>query len=241
MKIVKDKRGQFIIIAVMIIAIMMVSIGVTIYGAATYYEYERWEEYITVVDHIKLSTVRLAEMSLASYTTATENNDVLRGNLAQWESDLRQAYPGLGISLTYELANGSYHAYNTTTNYTLGLTHYWNAPTSFSAANATFTLDLAAIGLTGYRFEATPLVSVMILSASTTEIHAVVKGEDGQAISGLNEDNFLVSGATVKRVSTYLDPEVLLAYKIECDGNIPSSATVAVTDARGIRTVATSP
>ena len=240
MKIVKDTRGQFIIIAVMIIAIMMVSIAVTMYGAATYYEYERWEEYKTVIDHLKLNTVRLVEMSLANYTTAIEDEGILRANLARWELDLREAYPGLGIILTYELANGAHQTYDTNSTYILGLTHSWNAPASFSAANATFTLDLAAIGLTGYRFDAAPLLGFTILNRSATEIYAVVKGEDGLPITDLKEDNFLVSGLTVTRVSSHYDKAELLVYKIQCDGNIPASVAVTVWDTRGIRTVAES-
>ncbi len=240
MKMVEDKSGQFIIIAVMMLAIMMVSIAVTMHGVATYYKYERWEEYTTLIDHIKLNTIRLVEISLANYTTAPEDNNILRDSLAQWQIDLRKSYPGHGIVLTFDLANGSYEAYNTNVNYTLGLAHYWNENASFSAANATFTLDLASIGLTGYKFRATPFLGLTILNTTSNEIYVAVKGKEGMPVANLERDNFQVSNLNVTGVTIHYDQSEQFVYVIECDGAIPEPVTVTVWDAQGIRAVAES-
>ncbi|MCK4477023.1 hypothetical protein KAU88_00640 [Candidatus Bathyarchaeota archaeon] len=243
MRIVKDKKGQFIIIAVMMIAIMMVSIAVTMYGVATYYKYEMWEEYITMIDHIKLNTIRLVEISLANYTTAaTENNSILRDSLARWQIDLRKAYPGHGIALTYELANSSYQAYNAHINYTLGLSRCWNETASFSAANATFTLNMASVGLTGYKFRTAPFLNLTIITVDNAakEITVAVKGEDGTPITNLKEDNFQVDGLNITAVTSRYDPKELFLYTIKCDGPMLGSVTVTVWDVQGIQVVAKS-
>ena len=93
MRIVKNRKGQFIVIAVMMISLMIVSIGVVMHSAGTYYRQKQWEEYITLVEHVRLSSIRLVEISLADYT-ASGNNSTLKDNLNKWQNDLRKAYPG---------------------------------------------------------------------------------------------------------------------------------------------------
>ncbi len=99
MRIMKQKRGQFIIIAALIVAIMMVSISITMYGAITYFKHERWEEYLAIIDNIKLGSYRVVEISLANYTS-TLNNETLRYNLNQWANDVKRAYAGFGVILS---------------------------------------------------------------------------------------------------------------------------------------------
>ena len=221
------------------IALMIISIGAIMYSAGTYYRYEQWEEYITLVEHVKLSTIRLIQISLANYT-APGNNSTLKANLDQWQNDLKKAYPGYGVILTYDLANGSYQAYNTKINYTLGLARRWNENASFSAANATFTLNIASIGLTGYEFTTAPFLNLTLINIDNAakEITVTVKAEDGTPITNLKEDNFQVSNLTITGVTPHYDPKELLKYIIKCDGIIQAPVTVRVWDQRGIKVIA---
>ncbi len=237
MRIGENKKGQFIMIAIMIIAIMMVSLTVTMYNASTYYKSERWEEYITLVDHVKLNTIRLLESSLSNHTSNANNTSILQANLVNWQKDLKKAYPGLGVVLTYELPNGFYEAFNMSLLYNQGLNLSWNQPTSISTVRATFTLSLASIGLEGYRFEAAPSVILKILNVTSTEMNVAVKGEDTLPIAALKKENFNVTGANIVSITPQYDGNDLLIYKILCDKTIPNPAIVAVTDPRGIRAV----
>jgi len=230
-RIVKNKKGQFIIIAVMMIALMIVSIGAIMYGAGTYYRYEQWEEYVTFVEHAKLSTIRLVEISLANYT-AFRSDFTLKNNLNQWQKDLSKAYPGYGVILTYDLADG------TNINYSQGLASHWNEIVSYSAANATFALNITSVGLEGYRFMATAFLRLKILGNTTNEITVAVTREDEMLITNLEKDNFRVDGLNVTSVTSSYDEDYSLVYTITCDGNIPAPVTVTVQDQRGITVIA---
>jgi hypothetical protein len=229
LRIVKNKKGQFIIIAVMMIALMIVSIGAIMYSAGTYYRQEQWEEYVTLVEHVRLSTIRLVEISLANYT-ASGNNSALEDNLNQWKNDLRKAYPGYGVILTYNLAD------DTNINYSQGLASHWNEAVSYSAANATLTLNITSVGLTGYKFMATAFLGLTILNVDTANdvITVAVTGEDGNPIKDLKKDNFQVGGINVASVASSYSETYILVYTIKCDGSIPASVTVTVRDQRGI-------
>ncbi|MBE0511914.1 hypothetical protein IBX38_02555 [Candidatus Bathyarchaeota archaeon] len=214
---------------------MIVSIGAIMYSAGTYYRYEQWEEYITLVEHVRLNTIRLVEISLANYTAPGNNStSILKDNLNQWQNDLRKAYPGYGVVLTYNLADG------TNINYSQGLASHWNANASYSAANATFNLNITSIGLTGYKFMATAFLRLTILNVttSTNEITVAVTGEDGMPITDLKKDNFQVDDLNITSVTSSYDRTYLLVYIIKCDGSIPALVTVTVRDQRGIQVVA---
>jgi len=215
------------------IALMIISIGAIMYSAGTYYRYEQWEEYITLVEHVKLSTIRLVEISLANYTKS-ENNYILKDNLDQWQNDLRKAYPGYGVILTFELADG------TNINYSQGLASHWNETVSYSAANATFNLNITSVGLEGYKFMATAFLRLEILNVttSTNEITVAVTGEDGMPITNLKKDNFQVDGLNITSVTSSYDPSYTFIYTIECENLQSSSATVTVWDQRGIKVIA---
>jgi hypothetical protein len=234
LRIVRNKKGQFIVIAVMMIALMIVSIGAIMYSAGTYYRQEQWEEYITLVEHVRLGTIRLAEISLANYT-ASGNNSTLKDNLDQWQNDLRKAYPGYGVILTYNLTDG------TNINYSQGLARHWNETVSYSAASATFDLNITSVGLEGYKFMATAFLNLTILNvdAFSNVTTVAVMGEDGMPITDLKKDNFQVDGGlNVASVTSSYNSTYLLVYTIECDGNIPAPVTVTVRDQRGIMVVA---
>lgn len=217
----------------MMIALMTISIGAIMHGAGTYYRYEQWEEYTILVEHIRLSTIRLVEISLANYT-ASGNNFALKNNLNQWQNDLGRAYPGYGIILTYDLADG------TNIKYSRGLASHWNETVSYSAANATFTLNIASIGLEGYKFMATAFLSLTILNvdAPTDQITVAVTGENGMPVTNLKKDNFQVDGLDIKYVTPGYDPNYSLKYTIKCENLQSPSATVRVWDQRGIQVTA---
>jgi len=235
-KLIKHKKGQFVIIAFLMIAMMIISIGALMHRAVTYYKHEPWEEYLTLIGNIELNSHRLVELSLANYTHAEENNIyILRDNLQKWQNDLTRIYPGYGISLNYELASGTNY------NYYLGLTRHWNKTASFSAANASFTLDITSIGLTGYKFMATVFLNLTILNTAGNEITVTVKGEDGTPITNLKKDSFQVSNLNITGVTPQYDQKEVLVYTIKCDRTIPPSVTVKVWDERGIQVTAKHP
>jgi hypothetical protein len=217
---------------------MMVSIAATMYNVATYYEYENWEEYITLVDHIKLNTIRLVEISLANYTASEPTtSDILDGNLIKWQMDSRQAYIDKGVALTYTLLNGSYTISNVTANFSKGLASQWNETFSFSAANSTCYLDLASIGLEGYQFVTEAFLSLKVLNVTSDGIAVSVKAENGMPVTSLDEYSFEVSNASIISVSSHYDINELFVYIIECDTNIAQGTTIEVCDSRGIRVV----
>lgn len=228
---IKQKKGQFIIIAVLIIAIMIVSIGAILYSAVTYYKHEPWEEYLTLIGNIEQSSHNLVELSLSNYTHTLSTN-ILKANLEQWQSNLARIYPGHGIALTYSLENGTEYSYS------LGLTYDWSKKASFSAANVTFNLNITSVGLTGYKFMATALLNLTILTIDGTEIDVTVTGEDGMPIGGLKEDNFQVDGRNITDVTSRYDPDYILVYTIDCETPPPPNATVRVWDHRGIKVIA---
>jgi hypothetical protein len=231
LRIVKNKKGQFIVIAVMMIALMVVSIGAIMYRTGTYYRQEQWEEYMTLVEHVRLGTIHLVEISLANYT-ASGNNSILKDNLDQWQNDLKKAYPGYGVILTYNLADG------TNINYSQGLASHWSETVSYSAANATFDLNMTSVGLEGYKFMTTAFLGLKILMTTTNEITVAVTGEDGTPIKDLKKDNFQVEGLNIASVTSSYDETYILVYTIKCDETVPAPVTVTVRDQRGIIVVA---
>ena len=228
---IKQKKGQFIIIAVLIIAIMIVSIGAILYSAVTYYKHEPWEEYLTLIGNVEQSSHGLVELSLSNYTH-TLNTNILKTNLEQWQGNLARIYPGHGIALTYSLANSTEYSYSS------GLAYDWNKTASFSAANVTFNLNITSVGLTGYKFIATALLNLTILNIDGNEIDVTVTGEDGMPIGGLKEDNFQVDGRNIADVTSRYDPDYILVYTINCETPPPPNTTVRVWDHRGIKVIA---
>ena len=231
------------------ISIMIVSIGAIMYGAVTYFKYERWEEYLAIIDNVKLGSHRVVEISLANYTsnyTSTLNNETLKNNLDQWRSNIAKAYPGFGLILTYSNASGSQYVYGENITYSFGLAHYWRNKTSFSAANATFTLNITSVGLTGYEFTAVAFLRMRILNWTVIddalEIYLTVEREDLTPVTNLKSSNFNVTGFESFTLTQYYHKEYGFIYKIRCDPipAPPSSVEVTAVDARNIKVIANS-
>jgi hypothetical protein len=223
MKAGRAKRGQFVIIAVLMSAIMIVSIGAVMHNAITYYKHEPWEEYTTLIGNIELNSQRLLELSLADYTNSDQNR--LDYNLKSWQDDLQIIYPGSGIILTYDSASVSKRD--------------WNTRGASSQATADFALKIMSIGLTGYEFSATAGVKLTIigdslksLSSTTYEISVAVKNEDNTPITNLNKNSFRIDASTPISVSTTLDQTHIVIYQIHYEGT--QNPTVEVWDNRGI-------
>jgi len=230
-KFITQKKGQFVIIAVLMIAIMIISIGALMHRAVTYYRHEPWEEYLTLIGAIELNSLRLIELSLANYTnTDSPDQDILRTNLEKWQTNLTRMYLGYGISL-----NSS----------NCCLACDWNKNSSSSAANAAFSLNIASIGLTGYKFMAKAFLNLTILNKIDNEINVTVRGEDGTHITSLREDNFQVSNGimilNITSVASYYEPKEIHIYTINCSENMTTPITVKVWDERGIQVTAKYP
>ncbi|MEM3551299.1 MAG: hypothetical protein QXV01_09450, partial [Candidatus Bathyarchaeia archaeon] len=204
-KLLKGRNGQFVIIAVLMIAIMIISIGALMHRAVTYYRHEPWEEYLALIGNIELNSKRLVELSLANYSF-TLNQDILKSNLEKWSVDVSKIYLGRGVTLNYSLASGYYNVYGTPIYYNLGLNHSWWKPNSFTAANATFTLDIASIGLQAYKFtaktslklmNASKLTRMAVKSSEPTRyiytINVTVTDENNNPITSLRKENFIIS------------------------------------------------
>jgi len=195
---VRDKRGQFILIAALLIAIMIISVSAIMYSAVTYYRHERWEEYLIVIDGVEAGTANLLKLSLANYTQ-TANANVLKANLDQWREDVKKAYTGYGAILGYSLATGSYSAYGMNPiNYNLGLASTWNQRISFSAANATASLNITSVGLIGHKFASIAFLKMTIADAlwySDTKqvgVRVIIEAEGPTQVTNLQKSNFLL-------------------------------------------------
>ncbi len=227
-RFMKNKNGQFVIIAVLMIAIMIISIGALMHRAVTYYKHEPWEEYLTLIGSIELNSRSLVELSLANYTnTDSPDLNILRTHLEKWQINLTRIYPGYGITLNYTLIDS-------------GLVCDWNKNASFSAANTTFDLNINSIGLKEFKFNAVAHLNLTILNVnnSTNEITATVKEENEVPIFNLKKDNFLVEGSNITSVTSSYDEQYMLVYIIIFEGTITTPVTVAVWDQRGIKVTA---
>jgi len=261
LSLVRDKRGQFIIIAALLIALMIISASAVMFSAVTYYKHERWEEYIIVIDGVKTGTANVLTLSLANYTQ-TWNPNVLKTNLDCWRQDVEKAYAGFGAILSYSLASGSRSAYGMSLNYNLGLASQNLSRISFLAANATASLNITSVGLTGYGF-----VSTVFLKMNMTDVlwysgqgsdpgqigvRVVLYAEGPVMLTNLLKSNFVLFqiGGVNQTFSLLRYYEsmghggnpALNAYVYELrythsSKNDPGSvtATVSVVDARGIR------
>lgn len=252
MKIVKHKKGQFIIFATLIIAIMIISIGTVMYSTVTYFKHERWQEYLMVIDNVELGSRRVVELSLANYAMLNgTNNQTLVNNLNNWQTNVTKAYPNFGVALTYSAANGSYYAYGMNINYSSGLAYLWNNATSFSAANATFNLNMTSVGLTGYKFLISTFLKVRIFSATWSsnalEIYLAVYKEGLTPVTSLDASDFSIKDANnntipISSSKRMHDTDYGPIYRIYCTNVTvnPVSAQVTLIDARNIKVVASS-
>ena len=254
MRVLRERKGQFIIIAALLLSIMIISVSTVIYGTVTYFRHERWEEYVTIIDSVKTGSSNVLEISLANYAQ-TLNSTILRDNLNQWIRDVRKAYPGFGVDLSYTLATGVRSAYGVSLNYSLGLARTWNQQVSFSGANATFNINIASAGLTGYNFTTHAFLKMNIRdtiwyskdSKQYVVIYLSVDKDGPEPIINLQKSNFVevkLSGSsktfTMKRY--YSSAYSYFIYEIQTSvGSAPppgpTSVEVTMQDTRGIKTV----
>jgi len=203
MRMVKDKRGQFILIAALLIALMIISVSAIMYSSVTYFRHERWEEYLIVIDGVKSGTTNLLTVSLANYTQASPpNGSVLQDNLDQWRYDVKKAYAGYGTMFDYSLVTATYRVYGMNLSYNLGLARTWNQRISFSAANATARLNITSVGLTGYKFTSTVFLKMNITDAlwypgkkgdpGQVGVRAVIYAEGPLPVTNLQTANFIL-------------------------------------------------
>jgi hypothetical protein len=154
----KGKRGQFILIAILLVAVMMISIMVGMYGTVTYYRYESWEEYIGMVENVKTCSQQILRKGLADFTKNFYERGIVDKNstsaiLDQWTTDLREALPGYGLDLNFDkgsrlLTIGSYSRSVDDI-----IKCYWNYPEGLSSIYAEIRLNISEQGLYGYETE----------------------------------------------------------------------------------------
>jgi hypothetical protein len=250
MRLARNRKGQFIIIAAMLLSIMIVSISTVIYGTVTYYRQERWEEYVTIVDSIKAASCNLLRVGLANYTE-TLNLNVTRDYFNRWMRDVRSAYPAFGIDVGYNLANRVYSAYGVDINYNLGLARSWGQLTSYSASNATVSIDVASVGLTGYNFSSHIFLRMTIhgvtwhSSSRVLSIYLSVDKEGPEQVVNLQTSNFRLTGITqsftLKRYYSDTYSRFIYEIRVSSVSSAPSSVEVTLQDSRGIKTVSYAP
>jgi len=255
MRTARERKGQFIIIAALLLSIMIIAISTVIYGTVTYYRQERWEEYVTIVDSIKTASCNLLQVGLANYTQ-TLNQSVLRDYFNLWMRDVRKAYPGFGVDLSYSLASGIRSAYGVNINYNLGLNRTWNQQVSFSASDATVNIDIASVGLTGYNFSSHVFLKMNIRDAKWyykaaqasdryVLIYVSVDKEGPEPVINLQKSNFVpvkLDGVpqpfSMKR---YYESKTygcfIYEIRINSVATQPTSAEVTLQDTRGIKSV----
>ena len=231
-KSLKEKKGQFIIIAVLFIATMIISMGALLSSTSTYYKYEPWEEYITLIDGVRLNSLHLVELSLSNYTLSNfADPSILNTNLNQWQSDLANIYPGYGISLDYEFSNEN------------GIELSSNSYSTAINANVDFYLNISNLGLTGYSFDSTPFLNLTILPYSSPAeiINVTVTSGDNFPVFDLERDNFKINNDAIgiTAIDEYYDDQYILIYSITCDVPITSPVTISVCDHRGLKLTAT--
>jgi hypothetical protein len=239
MKVKKEKKGQFVIIAVLLAAIMIVSIGAIMHTSITYYKHEPWEEYSTLIGDIEVNSRRLVELSLVTFTH-TLDPEILANNLRQWQEDIAKIYYADGIALDATLAEGASSINNQPITFSQGLARSgWNTSIAVSAAKADFTINITSIGLKGYEFSVSASITARVLVATSTvgKITLAIQDEGGSPINDLTKTNFMVNNdpLAVKNVTKRADPNYYLVYDVGYDGYSPPF--VQIWDQRGITVV----
>jgi hypothetical protein len=218
----KQKDGQFIIIAVMFIAIMIISLGTILYSTSTYHKYEPWEEYLILIENIKLSSQRLVELSLANFTY-TNTTNVLGNNLKAWQKNLPEIYPAYGIDLKYFMEND-------------GIAYNWTGNSGITKADVSFILNINSLGLTGYEFKSILTLNLTIINATGKSVNATVI-ENGKPIINLKKENFAIEGYEIESVTSNYDNPAQIYYTINLDTieDISQPVTVSIWDFKGVK------
>jgi hypothetical protein len=179
---------------------------------------------------------------------------------------VKKAYSGFGVILDYSLASGAYSAYGMSLNYNQGLAYNWNPNPQnvfFSAANATASLNVTSVGLTGYGFVSTVFLKMHIADALYYKgtgsnphyvgVRVIMYAEGPVMLTSLAKSNFVlfqIGGSNVTTWSLYRYYEstghggnpALNAFVYELRYEVPknsdpvtATATIGVVDARGIK------
>lgn len=228
-RLLKQKNGQFIIIAVLFISTMIISIGAILYSTVTYYKYEPWEEYNTVIDGIQLNTRHLVELSLCNFSNSGWSNpSILKTNLDEWKKDLSKIYPSYGVSLDYQLSGDT------------GIQYQEIAFSSSLTANVTFTLNITSLGLIGYEFVTMPSLNLSIIDLPTSideALNVTVTTSGDVPVFGLTEDNFYIMEGSVDITDfgDFYNETYTIIYSMKCDAVLTSPVIVDVIDHRGIK------
>ena len=205
-----NKRGQFIVIAILFISIMIISVAVFVYSTVTYYRYQRWEEYLTIVDYIRRNSQKVLRIGLANFTQnflegTVRNKEeyeayTLRGLFNSWERDLQKIYAGIGVDLEFNAVGNRLIASKWTVNDNSHIIKcFWYNPDSISSACANLSIALFSYGFYGYH---TILEEYLRLQVDTSYIdmnkskiqslNVIVTKENENPCFGLTNSNFEV-------------------------------------------------
>jgi hypothetical protein len=226
-KFLKEKKGQFIIIAILFIATMIVSIGAILYSTVTYYKYEPWDEYSTIIDGIEINSRHLVELSMSNYTNSDSSPSILIENLNYWKRDLAEIYPGYGLSLDYTVEDIN------------GISYVGDDTYSSIISNVTFYLNITSLGLTGYQFNVSPslIFSIVDTYDGTDTINVTVTSLGGTPILDLEEENFkIMNGAIgILGVTESYSDLYGIVHSIKCNSILTSPVELSMCDERGIK------
>ncbi len=240
----RRNRGQFVIIAALIMAILIISTGTLMYRATTFFRLEPWKEYTTLIGDVELNSHRLAELSLADYTQNQANPSIFSDNLLAWQKDLRTMYPSKELSLSADPAEGPQNLFGLNPVFHLGLCMSWNQSTSYSAAQAHFTLGINSVGLDGYQFSTAALLKLTIIRLTENDVNVTVIRENNELVTDLKMTNFKILNTTLNAVSKFTDARTTtnnVVYQLHSNQTLPSPLYVSVQDSRGIMVTAKYP
>ena len=209
-KLLFNKRGQFIIIAIMFISIMIISVTIFVYSTITQYRYQRWEEYLSVVDNIRINSGEVLNIALANFTnqflsghvkSKTEWETYVLGDLlSSWERYLQKIYAGMGVDLDFKAVKNRLIA----SKWRIGddehiIKCFWYGSDSVSSICANLSITLSSYGFYGYH---TILEKYLRLQVDTSYIdmnqseiqslNVIVTKENENPCFGLTNSNFEV-------------------------------------------------
>ena len=261
----RRKKGQFIIIAALIIAIMIVTIGAVMYSTLTYFKYERWDDYLSLIDNIEMSSKRLLQIGLANFTETcfeerVPDRSIINDIFNRWKNDLSVGLAGSGIAIDFlnasqllsspKVVGATYIPERRVYNF---IKCYWYYPVGISSIYADFSINLSKAGLHGYRNPMLIYLSIELDISylaegppQISELLVKVTRENGFPIIDLAEENFIVyrfdpsiedwTTANISKVK-----QTLGGYRLIFENNIEQPyhkwLIVAVKDNRGITAV----
>ena len=209
-KLLSNRRGQFIVIAILFISIMIISVAVFIYSTVTQYRYQRWEEYLTVVDNIRVNSEKVLRIGLANFTQQflagriKDKNEyetyILNGLFNSWERDLQEIYAGMGIDLEFSgVGNRLIASKWEVGNEANIIKCFWYDSDSISSICANVSINLSSYGLYGYHSITEEYLRLQVDTsyisaepASITSLNLTVTKEGGQPVYGLSSSNFMI-------------------------------------------------